>query len=1180
MAFSTSRGGFQILQQPPQNTLLKKYTNLNQSLQNSQNYGAAVYVDDDASLNLARADTWENAQTIGLVQGGYTANGMWNLEIVYQGEIEFPAGATSTYVPFPLVTGNTYYLSTGLSGGLTTAPPSASTVVQPLLVATDSYKGIVINSLPAAAAILGSTTVNIYSPVGSIIPFAGLPNKIPENYLLCAGDAFAKGTTFTDAYYDLHQSIGDRYGVLGVVLSGTTGQTGNIRFDGSVDESGLISPGKPGSSKSHSLQPNQIYKMVWGSGSKQAVVRVASATGSTTDATFTFVRGISGVTGSTAFSPANLPTGTEILLKSLIHGEVSGITSTHFFVPDLRGRVPMGAGAGRGFSHHAIGEMGGEESHTLSLSEMPAHSHEIPIRQYTYSSQIGSNPVPQQTIGSGVTDGGIDSKSSNVWLANKARTIITGSTEAHQNLSPYISTNWIIRYKSNKGNPGVEIGPPGASGLPGPTGPTGARGSTGATGFSSGLIHYRHASVGTLSPGQFYYNGGTQTLMIHATDSGGNNLYSLINSWDLNRTTPLGNLYIRDGVRTDLIRTFALLTPSTRQYTGSSTIFTFTNVIDLGGSTSIPTTPNSYSILFVPNGMRGVTGATGTTGITGSTGANGVTGQTGATGPTGNCACPFDAWSQPSDATIFLTATGGYAPYSPSDSLFSEPYGFSVNEVYPTDFTSFTTSTVLNQLLVSNSSEARIVSDINLSRIFNTTIDDEFVLKNSCNNGQCLSSSFNAYNKLNDCVYQQNTISNPEVTNIVLKSGEYTLTNPIIVNRGNYRIVSEDAAYAEFYPVGLSATSSGNNITLQIDTAYSGVQSGNYIKITPETFAGGASGALYDDTVNNTPNTLCGLYRIDSYDSALGRITAYGTVANGATGGFVWNGNITNPNYLGTIGLYKTVLNLTNTSGFIVNRGAHLELGSKFGPEPSPYAASPFVINYSGSATGSYSASKAVVCDGGNVKLVGVGINNMPNNGSAIYACNNGFVHAENIAVSNNATAIYSENSKISLSTPTIAQNTIGIVAKDGSSVNLIGSTDTYKKSVIVNNRMNGLFAQSSLDISDKKAKVYITPMQIGFVLKNSAFTMIPSLTSGCESVMFGPDVNPSLALPYPPPYSIISLGNASSIAAVVGSVNAAISIPSGFSDYSMYGISGLDFVRVNTPSSNSIWSNQDQKLG
>jgi microcystin-dependent protein len=53
-----------------------------------------------------------------------------------------------------------------------------------------------------------------------------------------------------------------------------------------------------------------------------------------------------------------------------------GDSSTTFNLPDIRGRSPLGAGTGDGLSSRDINTgLIGEESHTLSVSEMPSHNH-------------------------------------------------------------------------------------------------------------------------------------------------------------------------------------------------------------------------------------------------------------------------------------------------------------------------------------------------------------------------------------------------------------------------------------------------------------------------------------------------------------------------------------------------------------------------------------------------------------------------------------------------------------------------------------------------------------------------------------------------------------------------------------------------------------------------------------
>jgi len=54
------------------------------------------------------------------------------------------------------------------------------------------------------------------------------------------------------------------------------------------------------------------------------------------------------------------------------YGSVDG---THFNIPDLVERVPLGFGHVTGFTNYALGAKGGAEKHTMVTGEMPAHTH-------------------------------------------------------------------------------------------------------------------------------------------------------------------------------------------------------------------------------------------------------------------------------------------------------------------------------------------------------------------------------------------------------------------------------------------------------------------------------------------------------------------------------------------------------------------------------------------------------------------------------------------------------------------------------------------------------------------------------------------------------------------------------------------------------------------------------------
>ena len=60
-----------------------------------------------------------------------------------------------------------------------------------------------------------------------------------------------------------------------------------------------------------------------------------------------------------------------------IIGYSYGGSGANFTLPDLRGRVPVGAGTGAGLTARTVGQTGGAETVALVLGEMPSHSHTV-----------------------------------------------------------------------------------------------------------------------------------------------------------------------------------------------------------------------------------------------------------------------------------------------------------------------------------------------------------------------------------------------------------------------------------------------------------------------------------------------------------------------------------------------------------------------------------------------------------------------------------------------------------------------------------------------------------------------------------------------------------------------------------------------------------------------------------
>jgi len=126
-------------------------------------------------------------------------------------------------------------------------------------------------------------------------------------------------------------------------------------------------------------------------------------------------------------------------LFSLLGTMYGGDGITTFALPDLRGRVPLDAGQGVGLTNRDIGELGGQETHTLMSTEMPAHNHSIAADSSIGTTDRPVNGVPARNA-SGIPHYG---NAQNAFL--KSNTIgSSGGGLPHNNMQPYAVVNFII----------------------------------------------------------------------------------------------------------------------------------------------------------------------------------------------------------------------------------------------------------------------------------------------------------------------------------------------------------------------------------------------------------------------------------------------------------------------------------------------------------------------------------------------------------------------------------------------------------------------------------------------------------------------------------------------------------------------------------------------------------------
>ncbi len=142
-------------------------------------------------------------------------------------------------------------------------------------------------------------------------------------------------------------------------------------------------------------------------------------------------------------------------LYSVIGTIYGGDGRQTFALPDLRGRVPVSSGHGPGLSDYMIGNAGGSESNTLSIVQMPSHTHAA-VGSINASNAKGTtsdpgNSYPAKANANIDRSTNVDvmaySNTTNESMAPNGVTVNvqpTGSNAPINNMQPYLVLNWII----------------------------------------------------------------------------------------------------------------------------------------------------------------------------------------------------------------------------------------------------------------------------------------------------------------------------------------------------------------------------------------------------------------------------------------------------------------------------------------------------------------------------------------------------------------------------------------------------------------------------------------------------------------------------------------------------------------------------------------------------------------
>src|SRR6266446_283157 len=127
-----------------------------------------------------------------------------------------------------------------------------------------------------------------------------------------------------------------------------------------------------------------------------------------------------------------LPINQNQALFSLLGTTYGGDGRVNFGLPNLQGRTPIHTGNG-----HTLGEVGGEQAHTLNISEIPTHTHVANASTANGDTNFANGNVLAAA-------GNLYAAPSSLTTLNPTSIANVGGSQAHLNMQPFLTLTFCI----------------------------------------------------------------------------------------------------------------------------------------------------------------------------------------------------------------------------------------------------------------------------------------------------------------------------------------------------------------------------------------------------------------------------------------------------------------------------------------------------------------------------------------------------------------------------------------------------------------------------------------------------------------------------------------------------------------------------------------------------------------